>query len=559
MQPANPVFDSSNANNGMTSTTFFDSVSIDTVESAHNVSEVVFSVDGIDVNAIQILTFTINNVNIAINIPLSENARTLLSQNPQMGYNGTDPIVVQGANIDLQLNPAVTLNGSNAEIRLNFAFLENALSNMFLQPAANIINTASLVVMDMGGTPSLTHNLTLSIDSVQDTGRNTSGHENTRQTSISSTVRIDNTPFEPDLAPQILATGGYHSQNTDLDVVSLFSGAQVSPGDPTRESAQTFTSLSLSVFDIENSAAEYIEIGGSRYALDGSDNDAEVTITFDAVNNGANVTFTPSSSISATALTSLVNAIAFDSESAISQIRTIRITQLVDSGSDINGSQNTFNTAINAFVMPIQQDNLPTLTGTAIDPDQPDDISQDVRVFENVSALTNDVGQGFTSVVFTVENVSSPQNEYISFVVDTGMGNPETLTSNLADGSQFLINMGPGQQIPVANVALSGSTATITFTVPNSGSLPESAFDTLINSITYRGPELIGNDSRVITIESLTDSSSDNDRAIATNLGLSSTIASAGVDLTAVNDVVSTPENSSLTGNVLNNDTGQWD
>ena len=189
VQPANPVFDSSNANNGMTSTTFFDSVSIDTVESAHNVSEVVFSVDGIDVNAIQILTFTINNVNIAINIPLSENARTLLSQNPQMGYNGTDPIVVQGANIDLQLNPAVTLNGSNAEIRLNFAFLENALSNMFLQPAANIINTASLVVMDMGGTPSLTHNLTLSIDSVQDTGRNTSGHENTRQTSISSTVR----------------------------------------------------------------------------------------------------------------------------------------------------------------------------------------------------------------------------------------------------------------------------------------------------------------------------------------------------------------------------------
>jgi Ca2+-binding RTX toxin-like protein len=151
--------------------------------------------------------------------------------------------------------------------------------------------------------------------------------------------------------PTLVATGATPTLTEGGAAVDLFSAVSAS----TVEAGQTFTSLTLTVTNVTDGAAESLTFDGSNVALTNGNavttatNGLNVTVTVAA--GTATVTFS-GAALNAAQLQTLVDNLAYgnNSQNPTDADRVIAITQLVDSGSNVPSNDNTATLSIAATV-----------------------------------------------------------------------------------------------------------------------------------------------------------------------------------------------------------------
>ena len=150
----------------------------------------------------------------------------------------------------------------------------------------------------------------------------------------SATDVIDVSVTSVNDAPTLTATGSNPTFTEDGSSVSLFSGAAAS----TIEGGQTITSLTLTVSNLANGAAERLTADGTTFNLTngatGTTATNGMTYSVSVVGSTATVTLTKGAGISTAATQSVINGLAYDnnSQAPTEGTRTVTLTQVVDSG-----------------------------------------------------------------------------------------------------------------------------------------------------------------------------------------------------------------------------------
>ncbi|WP_226051981.1 putative Ig domain-containing protein [Dickeya chrysanthemi] len=176
----------------------------------------------------------------------------------------------------------------------------------------------------------------------------------------------------------------------------------------------------------------------------------------------------------------------------------------------------------------VSTDTAPTVTGSATNPTYTENGSG-VSLFSGVTASTNDSGQTFSGVVFTVSNVAD-STEYLTINgVDVALTNGNSLSLGSGYGT--------------ASVSKSGGTATVTL---SGAVMSDASMNTLLSGMTYRNSsENPSVTSRTVTLSQLTDNGSTNN---TTSPSLSSQVT-----VHAVNDA---PTDISLTSSSIGQSLG---
>ncbi len=183
----------------------------------------------------------------------------------------------------------------------------------------------------------------ITITTLADSGSDVSPNANTANPNITSIVNVEpGPPGAPDQEPTLTATGETPTFTEGGPAVDLFSGVTAS----TVDAGQTFSSMTLIVSGVSDGANEILNLDGSDVTL--IDEFGVVTAT-----NGLTVTVNVSgdtatvtilnATLSEAALQTLVDGLSYRNASSTptDADRTITITQLVDSGSNVLPSDNT--------------------------------------------------------------------------------------------------------------------------------------------------------------------------------------------------------------------------
>jgi SdrD B-like domain/FG-GAP-like repeat len=139
--------------------------------------------------------------------------------------------------------------------------------------------------------------------------------------------------------PTLIATGNNPTFTEGGAAADLYSAVTAS----TVESGQTFTSLTLTVTNVTDGANEILQINGTDVALTDGATDVGVGTANVSVNNGTATVSLTSAALSESQLQTLIDGLTYrnSSENPTDAGRTVTITNLVDSGSNVSPNDNT--------------------------------------------------------------------------------------------------------------------------------------------------------------------------------------------------------------------------
>ncbi|MBK1670374.1 hypothetical protein CKO28_20325 [Rhodovibrio sodomensis] len=334
----------------------FSSPSASTVESLQNFSAITLTVSNVTEGASEILS--IDSTDVALN-----------NGNSVGVAGGTAGVGVSGS------TATVTVSGLN----LTSAAFQTLVDGLGYRNTSQDPTNANRVV---------------TITSIRDDGGTANSGADTATPNIQSTVTVNPLNDEPTLT----ATSSNPIFTEGDGNAGLFTGAAAS----TVESGQTFSSLTLTVSNVTEGAAEILNIGGTDLALTNT-NSAGVsggTATVALAGSTATVTLT-GVTLDAATLQTLVNGLGYrnTSEAPTDANRVVTLTGLTDNGSNTGGNDNNATLLIASTVDVNAVNDDPTLTG------QPGTVSftEDTAGNLDLSAANfGDVDSGNSNVTLTL-------------------------------------------------------------------------------------------------------------------------------------------------------------
>ncbi|WP_133296141.1 beta strand repeat-containing protein [Zooshikella ganghwensis] len=354
----------------------------------------------------------------------------------------------------------------------------------------------------------------VTLTSIQDSGGTANGGDDTASISVASTVTMVGVNDEPTLT----ANASNPTFTEGGAAASLFNGTSIS----TIETGQNVSGLTLTVTNVINGGSEVLNIDGTSIALSQGTNGATVgngfSYTVVVVGNTATVSLS-GGSISAASAQSLVDSISYQNNSNTPDTsnRVVTLTSIQDSGGTANGGDNTASLAIASTVTVVSNNDAPTLSANANNPNFVEDGSA-VNVFNGTTVSTVEAGQNITGLTLTITNITNISQEIIN------IDGASILLVNGASGSTTINGLSYA-------VTFSGSTATVVLT---GGSLTTAQTQTLVDGITYQNNSQSPNTtSRVVTLKQITDDGGTaNGGSDTKNISVVSTVS-----VTSVNDV----------------------
>ncbi|MBU2710122.1 beta strand repeat-containing protein, partial [Zooshikella harenae] len=438
-------------------------------------------------------TFTISNVANGINEAINIDGTAIVLT------HGTS-----GSTAGNSLSYSVTVVGTTATVALTGGTMSTATTQTLID---------NMSYQNNSNTPS-TSNRVVTLTSVQDSGGTANGGDDTASISVASTVTVVGVNDEPTLT----ANASNPTFIEDGAAASLFNGTSIS----TVEAGQNISGLTLTVTNVINGGSEVLNIDGTSIALSHGTNGTTVGNSFNytvvVVGNTATVSLS-GGSISAASAQSLVDSISYQNNSNTPDTsnRVVTLTSIQDTGGTANGGDNTGSLAIASTVTVVGNNDAPTLSANANNPNFVEDGSA-VNVFNGTTVSTVESGQNITGLTLTVTNITNISQEIINI-----------------DGASVLLVNGTSGSTTINGlnyaVSFSGSTATVVLT---GGNLTAAQTQTLVDGITYQNNSQSPNTTpRVVTLTQITDDGGTaNGGSDTKNLSVASTIG-----VTSVNDV----------------------
>ncbi|MFC5358996.1 SwmB domain-containing protein, partial [Azospirillum himalayense] len=364
----------------------------------------------------------------------------------------------------------------------------------------------------------------ITVNSVTDDG---SSNSTASISGVSSTVNIG---AASSTLPTLTATGGTTTFANSSNPVDLFSSVTAD----TNDTGQVFTGLTLTVTGLVDGASEMLGFtipgmmgGPVAIALTGAG-----TLTGPFVGsavggvtlNGSTATVTISGlQYSAADMQSFIDSIAYNNIAGTPSNgqRVVTLTGVTDDGASNNTASLTGITAtINVGAPPL---TLPTLTATGGTPTFSQGSPVGADLFSGVTANTNDAGQVFTGLTLTITGVSDAE-------ALLGIGS-SALPLSIAGGGPTPLPGITGSGLGVfANVAVNGTTVTVTLTGLNHTNAQLATLIDGLSYINYTGGTLVSGNvtpgNRVITVTSVTDDGGNNHTSTLT--GVSATVTVTG-------------------------------
>ncbi|TWA60801.1 putative repeat protein (TIGR02059 family), partial [Azospirillum brasilense] len=343
-------------------------------------------------------------------------------------------------------------------------------------------------------------------------------------TGVSATINVG---APASILPTLTATSTAPTFAQNNPPVDLFSGVSAD----TNDIGQAFTSVTLTVTNVVDD--EWLSLDGI-IPISLTSNAAGTPVTAPSLAgavlttsySGTTATVTLSGfSLTGTQLAALIDGIAYvNAGDTVNGIvtpgnRVVTITSVTDDGASNNTATLT---GVSATVtVTASAPTAPTLTATGntnsfVTYTSPSDL------FSTVTASTNDTGQVFTSLTFTVTGVLDGASEMLVFIV------PGQISSTIAlnHGATSLPSGGV-----TASTTVSGGVATVTF---NGLNLSDSQMASFIDGITYNNIAALQSSTpstgpRVITITGVTDDGSSDNSASLTGIAATVNIGAPAI------------------------------
>ncbi|NUB28299.1 DUF4347 domain-containing protein, partial [Azospirillum brasilense] len=472
----------------------FSSVTANTNDTGQVFTSLTLTVTGVQDGAAESLTFY---------IPGATNPLSLSLTN---GTGIANPMMPGGAVV----TATVIVTGSTATVTLTGLLASDADMGGLLD---------DLVYNNTASTPSNGQRV-ITVNSVTDDG---SSNSTASISGVSSTVNIG---AAASTLPTLTATGSTTTFANSSNPLDLFSSVTAD----TNDTGQVFTGLTLTVTGLVDGASEMLGFtipgmmgGPVTIALTGAG-----TLTGPFVGsavggvtlNGSTATVTISGlQYSAADMQSFIDSIAYNNIAGTPSNgqRVVTLTSVTDDGASNNTASLTGIAAtINVGAPPL---TLPSLTATGGTPTFSQGSPVGADLFSTVTANTNDTGQVFTGLTLTITGVSDAE-------ALLGIGsNP--LALSIAGGGPTPLPGITGSGLGVfANVAVNGTTVTVTLTgLSHTNAQLEALIDGL-SYINYTGGTLVSGNvtpgNRVITVTSVTDDGGNNHTSTLT--GVSATV-----------------------------------
>jgi VCBS repeat-containing protein len=463
----------------------FDQIEINTVEQNQYVTEIGLTVDGLNGDANGVLSFVATQNG-------SGNKHIFkadLSHSDKFVYN---VIINEGTEHESQVTyqmGSLDLAGSNTSITLSidndFRFQGYQYQNI-----GDVISSFKYKPSD-----ALSSDLTFTLDSVTDSGSNSGGNQNTSSPDLVSTLRTSASSGTVDAAPLISLVTTKASQPEDLSGVSLFSSVVAD----TVDSAQTLIQTKLSVTNVEYPATEYLTIGGKDYALDGTDNDANVKVTYNADTKISSIIW--DHNYNAADYSSALENVSYRAEqnNGIIKYRVISVEYVVDSGNSTNGASNTSTSTYFSTVLGFAEALPPSLVTIPNDPSQGLDLTEQLVLFKDADVSAIEADQVLTELVISATGIS-------------GNGSAQSLHFN-ADGQSYHITLDDNSSVILsggdtafATVVRTGDESVITFDLTQLIAGTEPDISALISSFRYTSADALTlTDEHNFKISSLSD------------------------------------------------------
>lgn len=173
-------------------------------------------------------------------------------------------------------------------------------------------------------------------------------------------------------APTLLANASAQTftESPTSAPVALFTAATVTTGD-TLGTAQTLTTLTLQVGNVRDGSSEKLKVNGVEIDLSGGGNSTAgvvngTSLSYTIAVSGTTTTLVLShTGLTAAEVQTLVEGLAYNntSDNPTSGLRSISITQLVDSGGSTLPDRNTATLGLTSTVDVVATNNAPTLVG----------------------------------------------------------------------------------------------------------------------------------------------------------------------------------------------------
>uniref|UniRef100_UPI0032E0335F SwmB domain-containing protein n=1 Tax=Azospirillum argentinense TaxID=2970906 RepID=UPI0032E0335F len=338
----------------------------------------------------------------------------------------------------------------------------------------------------------------------------------------------------PGTAPTLTATGTTGTQaQGDVNGVDLFSSVTAL----TNDTNQTFTSLELTVTGVSGVDAEglfatafgLIPLTTGTHIGLGAGATASATVSLAAAQpSGYTATVVINGSFTESELATLIDNLQYHNATGTQSVpgtvtagdRVISITGVTDDGGSNNTSTLTgISTTVTVTAPPPPTFVAPTLTATGT-ASTFTSYTNAVDLFSTVTADTNDTGQLFTSLTFTVTGVLDGASEMLVFMVP----GQSSATISLNHGATSMPVGGV-----TASTTVSGGVATVTI----SGlQLTNSEMASFVDGIAYNNIAVLlsstpSDGQRIITLSGVTDNGGSSNSASLTGITTVVTIGAA--------------------------------
>jgi hypothetical protein len=458
--------------------------------------------------AIKSLTFTVGNVSDGAAEQVNVDGSVISLTNAATGTTTTNGLTY-----------TVTVSGGTATVVLSKAVGVSTASVNTLINGISYQNTSQDPTVGAR---------TMTLTQIVDTGGTTNGGVDTTGVAIAATVTVIPVNDAPTL--NVTATNGTFTEGAGVstgNAVAPFSGAAIS----TIEAGQAIKSLTFTVGNVSDGAAEQVNVDGSVIALTnaatGTTTTNGLTYTVTVSGGTATVVLSKAAGVSTASVNSLINGISYQntSQDPTAGARTMTLTQIVDTGGTANGGVDTTGVAIAATVTVVPVNDAPTLSVTATNGTfiEGAGVSTGTAVapFSGAAVSTIEAGQAIKSLTFTVGNVSDGAAEQVnvdgSIIALTNAATGTTITNGLT-----------------YTVTVSGGTATVVLS--KAAGVNSADLNTLINGISYQNASQDPTaGARTMTLTQIVDTAGTANGGVDTT-GL---VATASIVVVPVNDAPS--------------------
>ncbi|MFV1495455.1 DUF4347 domain-containing protein [Phaeobacter sp. JH20_02] len=340
-------------------------------------------------------------------------------------------------------------------------------------------------------------------------------------TSISSdTATLTVTVAATDDAPTLVATGSNPNFVEGDPAADLFNTVSTD----TVEAGQTLTTLSLTVTNIADGAAEVLTIDGSVLALTDANTlttaSNGLTATVSVLGNTATVTLT-GGTLSAAAAETLVDTITYrnTSETPTGGSRVVTITGLTDSGSATGSNANSAPLTLSSSVNVLPVNDAPVIGNAHYHATSQVVVGTGAQSLGGLSAVTvsNLDSSDYNGGQLTISQNSGTTNGNwgVDGTIVTAGGD-----ASLSAGETVLVNGVTIGTVDITNDGQGGSDLTINFSTADA---TNAAIQTLIRSITYEAPSTVGARDFTLTLNDADGTANGGDQDSSVNFLLNAT------------------------------------